>query len=107
MAAEALRLATEATQLDAAAVLMRAMSVELERHQATAGAMELETQIGASSTVGDEAQGTGVGGSEVTGGGGGRRKRQRPQVHNNRAARSGQRKKEEGRYKRGRDGRDG
>ena len=37
MAAEALRLATEATQLDAAAVLMRAMSVELERHQLDLG----------------------------------------------------------------------
>jgi len=136
MTAEALRLATEAAQLEAAAVLMRAMSAEFERHQsglggvrearevvlgaeipveegdgggsqATAGAMELETQIGASSTVGDAAQGTGVDGSEVAGGEGGRRKRLRPQVHKNRAARSGQHKQGGGRYKRERDGREG
>ena len=110
MSAEALRLATEAAQLEAAAVLMRAMSAELERHQsglggvgeardvvlrsevpmeagdvggsqATAGAMELETQIGASSTVGDEPQGTSMDGRETAGEGGGRRKRLRPQVH--------------------------
>ena len=75
--------------------------------QATAGAMELETQIGASSTVGDEPQGTSMDGSETAGEGGGRRKRLRPRVNNNRAARSGQRKKGEGRYKRGKDGRNG
>ena len=46
--------------------------------QTTAGAMELETQIGASNTVGDEAQETSMDGSEVAGRGGGRRKRLRP-----------------------------
>ena len=136
MAAEALRLATEAAQLNAAAVLMRAMSAALERHQSdlggvgevqdvvlrsevlmeegdedelqtTAGAMGLETQMGASNAGGDEAQGTGMDESEVAGGGGGRRKRLRPQVHNNRAAHSGQHRKKGGRYKRERDGRDG
>ena len=45
--------------------------------QTTAGAMELETQIGASNTVGDEAQETSMDGSEVAGRGGGRRKRLR------------------------------
>ena len=113
---------------------MRAMSAELERHQsglggvgeardvvlrsevpmeagdgggsqATAGAMELEAQIGASSTVGDEPQGTSMDGRETAGEGGGRRKRSKPWVH--RVARSGQHKKEGGRHKRGRDGREG
>jgi len=134
MSAEALRLATEAAQLEAAAVLMRAMSMELERHQSglggvgearevvlgseipveagdgggsQTGAMELETQIGASSTVGNEAQGPSMDESEMDGGGRGRRKRTRPRVHNNRAAHGGQHRREEGRYKREKDGREG
>ena len=73
--------------------------------QATAGAMGLEMQMGASDTGDDEAQGTSMDESVVTGGGGGRRKRARTSVH--RTAHSGQHRKEGGRYKRERDGRDG
>jgi len=129
MTAEAHRLATEAAQMTAAAVLMRKVSVEFTRHQsgqkstvATRGEsleaevpmeeenegetqttlemMELELQGNAASAVDTETPGTRGDGSETNGKKGGRSKRSHPQIHKNQAARSGRHKKEQGRYKR-------
>ena len=125
MTTEAHRLATEAAQMTAAAVLMRKVSVEFARHQSgqesTVAAreesleaevpmeeenegetqtalemMELEIQGNAASTV------NGIEGSGKTGEGGKRRKRNRPQAdsHKKKGTHGGRRKHERGKYDR-------
>ena len=130
MAAEALRLATEAAQLNAAAVLMRAMSAELERHQLGLGGvgdmrgvmlgseipmaegdeggsqvamMELDVQVGASRSVSTETQVTETdGGTRAIGEGGGRLKRGRSRNYKKSTPRGGKSKREQGKREQGR-----
>ena len=128
MTTEAQRLATEAAQMTAAAVLIRKVSVEFARHQSGQGntvaareesleaevpmeeenegeaqttleMMELEIQGNTASTV------NGIEGSGKTREGGKRRKRERPQAdsYKKRTPQGGRRKHEQGKYSREKD----
>ena len=129
MTAEALRLATEAAQLDAAAVLMRAMSEELERHQLGLGGvretrevvlgaeipveegdgggsqvttMELDVRVGTSKSVSTETQVTETDGdARAIGEGGGRLKRGRSRTYKKSTPQGGKSKREQGKREQG------
>ena len=126
MTTEAHRLAVNAAQLAAAAVLMREVSVEFARHHSERGStiaereerletefpmeeenegetqtalerMEQEVQGGTASTVNS------VEGNGKTGEGGRRLKRGRSRPYKKQAKQGGQRKQEQGKYGRGKD----